>query len=167
MELIFAVDENWNIGYQGEMLFRISKDLNRFKDLTTGHILIMGRRTFEALPGCKPLPNRINIVLTSNEAYDVGNGYLVSSIGELDQLLEKINGDKIKKEFLIGGGNLVDQLIDRCTYGHITKVLKAFTDYDTSLYNLDRDPRWKVLGESPVYQDGSVNYRYVDYERDE
>jgi len=62
MILIFAVDNNWNIGYDGDLLYKISEDLKRFRRLTEGNIIIMGRKTFESLPDKKALPNRINIV---------------------------------------------------------------------------------------------------------
>ena len=69
MKMIFAVDENWNIGYDGDMLFKISKDLQRFRRLTETNIIIMGRKTFESLPDQKALPNRINIVITRDATY--------------------------------------------------------------------------------------------------
>ena len=71
MILLFAVDTNWNIGYKGALLVKISNDLKRFKKLTTGNIIIMGRKTFESLPGRKALPNRVNIVMTRDKDYSI------------------------------------------------------------------------------------------------
>ena len=67
MKLILAADENWAIGYKGGLLCHLSADLKYFKKMTTGHAVVMGRRTLESLPGKKGLPNRRNIVLTANK----------------------------------------------------------------------------------------------------
>lgn len=83
MILIFAVDNNWNIGYNGDMLFKISEDLKRFKEITVGNIIIMGRKTFESLPYKKALPNRINIIITRDKEYKGENIMVVNSLEQL------------------------------------------------------------------------------------
>jgi len=69
MDLIVSVDENWGIGNNGQLLAKISSDLKRFRKMTTGNIIIMGRKTLESFPEGKPLPNRINIVMTHSQEY--------------------------------------------------------------------------------------------------
>ena len=69
MQAIVAVSQSWGIGKGGQLLFRISADLRRFKALTTGHTVIMGRKTLESLPGGRGLPNRRNLVLTRQEDF--------------------------------------------------------------------------------------------------
>lgn len=69
MDLIVSVDENWGIGKDNQLLVRISADLKRFRKMTTDNIIIMGRKTLESFPDGKPLPNRINIVMTHNHEY--------------------------------------------------------------------------------------------------
>ena len=69
MNLIVAVDENWGIGKDNQLLCRISADLKRFRAITTGHVLVLGRKTLESFPNGKPLPNRTHMVLTANKAY--------------------------------------------------------------------------------------------------
>ena len=64
MKLIAAADKNWAIGKDGELLVRISEDMKNFSAITTGNVIVMGRKTLESFPGGKPLPNRVNIVLT-------------------------------------------------------------------------------------------------------
>ena len=64
MQAIVAVSQSWGIGRDGQLLFRLSADLRRFKALTTGHTVVMGRRTLQSLPDGKGLPNRRNLVLS-------------------------------------------------------------------------------------------------------
>ncbi|MEG1721314.1 MAG: dihydrofolate reductase, partial [Pseudoflavonifractor sp.] len=69
MQLIVAIDRNWGIGYQGKLLARISADLKRFKALTTGHTVVLGHKTLETFPGGKPLPNRRNIIMSTDKSF--------------------------------------------------------------------------------------------------
>ena len=71
MNLIAAVDQNWAIGHQNRLLVRISADLKRFKALTMGHPVILGRKTLETFPGGRPLPGRENYILSTNRAFEV------------------------------------------------------------------------------------------------
>lgn len=70
MKLIAAADKNWAIGKDGELLVRISEDMKNFSAITTGNVIVMGRKTLESFPGGKPLPNRVNIVLTHEKDYN-------------------------------------------------------------------------------------------------
>lgn len=164
MILIFAVDNNWNIGYDGDLLYKISEDLKRFRKLTEGNIVIMGRRTFEALPNRKSLSNRINIVLTRDKDYEADESIVINSLDSLSTLLEKLQSSSNKKMevFVIGGGNIARQLIENCNRAYITKVFKTFPA-DTLIPNLDLDPNWKVVNESEVFSQGDLLYKYVDY----
>lgn len=165
MILIFAVDENWNIGYDGDMLYKISEDLKRFRMLTTDNIIIMGRRTFESLPDRRALPDRINIVVTSDKTYKADDVYIVHSIDQLFSLLKEINPNDEMKNYMIGGGNLARQLMENCNKAYITKLFKSFDKADTFIPNLDLDDRWKIVKESDVYRQEDIYFRYVDYER--
>lgn len=164
MILMFAVDENWNIGVDGGMLTHIKQDLGRFREFTEGNIIIMGRRTLEALPNGQPLPNRINIVLSSQDL-DLGEAYQARSLEDLDRILEKINPNGEKKVFVTGGQKVVDQLLDRCNQAYITKILKAFERADTSLHNLDQDEEWIEQAESQIYREKGLEFKYVEYRR--
>jgi dihydrofolate reductase len=79
MQAIVAVSENWGIGKDNELLFRISADLKRFKALTSGQTVLMGRKTLESLPGGKGLPKRRNVVLTSDPHYTAENAECVNT----------------------------------------------------------------------------------------
>lgn len=163
--MIFAVDESWNIGYDGDMLFKISKDLQRFRSLTETNIIIMGRKTFESLPDQKALPNRINIVITRDAEYRAEDILVVTSIDELFLLLEVINPDNKMVNFVIGGGNIAHQLLQYCNYAYITKVLRSFDATDTLIPNLDEDQDWIVVKETEYYMQDDLMYNYVDYGR--
>lgn len=165
MILIFAVDNNWNIGYDGDMLFKISEDLKRFRRLTEGNIVIMGRKTFETLPNKRALPNRINIVITRDREYSASDVIVINSLEELFPLLEKLNSNNEMNNFVIGGGNIAQQLISYCHKAYITKVFKTFEVADTLIPNLDLDADWKIVNESEVYSQDDLLYKYVDYIR--
>ena len=165
MKMIFAVDEYWNIGYDGDMLFKISKDLQRFRSLTENNIIIMGRKTFESLPEQKALPNRINIVITRDAEYKAKDIIVVTSIDELFQLLDVINPDNKMVNFVIGGGNIAHQLLQYCNYAYITKVLRSFDATDTLIPNLDEDQDWVIEKETEYYMQDDLMYNYVNYIR--
>lgn len=165
MILITAVDMNWSIGYKGRMLFEIREDLARFKRLTQENIVIMGRKTFESLPNSKALPNRINVVMTTDVNYKADNIIVVNSIDDLFKLLRKINPQCKMKTFIIGGGNIVRQLIIYCNKAYITKAESRFVA-DVAIPDLDKDENWKIISESNTYMQGDLAYRYVNYIND-
>ena len=88
--MIFAVDLNWNIGYDGDMLFKIHADLRRFRRMTESNIIIMGRKTFMSLPDQKPLPNRITLVLTRDRDFLREGVTVVNDLEALKTLVEKL-----------------------------------------------------------------------------
>lgn len=163
MILIFAVDNNWNIGYKGKMLADIPEDLKRFRKITEGNIVIMGRKTLEATPGQNPLPNRINILLTKNKEWNKKGFYVVNKLEDLFPLLEEINPRNKMKIFVTGGESIVEQLISHCNEAYITKILKSFEKADTKIPNLDLDDNWKITKESQIYTQGDLKYKYVNY----
>lgn len=165
MILIFAVDNNWNIGYDGDLLYKISEDLRRFRSLTEGNIIVMGRRTFESLPDKKALPNRINIVITRDNEYRAEGAIVINYLEELFPLLKELNPNNEMKNFIIGGGEIAKQTISYCNKAYITKILKSFEKADTFIPNLDLLDDWKIVKESEVYRQDDLEYKYVDYVR--
>ena len=90
MKLIAAADKNWAIGKDGELLVRISEDMKNFSAITTGNVIVMGRKTLESFPGGKPLPNRVNIVLTHEKDYNGKGAIVVHSEEEAKALCDEI-----------------------------------------------------------------------------
>lgn len=163
--MIFAVDRQWNIGYDGDMLFKISDDLQRFRRITMGNVLLMGRKTFVSLPGSRPLDGREHVVLTRDRDFSPDGVHIVHSIEEMDAKLKKMTADG-RGIFLIGGGNLTAQLIDRVQKAHITKVDRIFLPADTMIPNLDTMEAFDITGASDKKVDANgLEYQYVDYER--
>lgn len=167
MILLFSVDNNWNVGYKGDVLYKISEDLKRFRRLTTGNIVVMGRKTFDSLPDSKALSNRENIVITRNKDFNPPNTIVVNSITELFDILKQMNPNNEKEVFMIGGGNIANQVISSCHKAYITKIFKSFENTDASLHNLDKDDKWEIYKESDIYTDGDIKYQYVNYKRKE
>lgn len=166
MILIIGVDRNFSIGVDGDMLFHLKKDLKRFKEITSGHIMVMGRKTLESLPGSKPLPNRTHVVITRDGNYVNHDAIVVTDVSKLDDKLKEMNVDN-KKVFLIGGGNLVDQLIDKCEYAYITLVYKAYERFDTAIPNLEKLENWELIEQSDlqteIQGDDVFEYTYNVY----
>ena len=100
MNLIAAVDNNWAIGKNNQLLVRIPMDQKFFREMTTGKVVVMGRKTLESFPNSRPLKNRTNIVLTHNPSYEVEGAVVVHSLDELHKELEKYNSEDI---YIIGG----------------------------------------------------------------
>ncbi|HHX62936.1 MAG TPA: dihydrofolate reductase [Epulopiscium sp.] len=166
MIILCAVDERWNIGYQGDLLCKISADLKRFKKLTIGNIMIMGRKTFESLPGGKALPGRINIVLTKNKNYVRDDIIVVNSLEELLICLNKINPNNELTNYVIGGGEIVRQLLPYCSEAYLTKILKTFTEADTNIPNLDLESGWLVTEETDLFTENGLTYKYTTYKQE-
>lgn len=163
LNLIFIVDKNWNIGVKGDMLYKTKEDLEHFKEITYGNILVMGRRTLEAMPERKGLKGRVNIVMSRRKDFQAENIILVNSIEELEREIEKYD----EKIFLIGGGHLVKQLFEFCNYAYITKLDADFPDFDTSIPNLDKLDDWVLVKEEETFSDGKYDLKFLEYKRRE
>jgi len=156
IKLIVAVDENWAIGKDNQLLFHIREDLKRFKTFTVGQTVVMGRKTLESMPNGKPLPNRTNIVLSRGDLpKDVTACH---SFSELKDTLKNINGEI----YIIGGEMIYRALLDFCTIAEVTKV-RAKKAADAYFPNLDENKNWSLAEESQVYTDGTVEYTFARY----
>src|SRR5699024_12682088 len=116
LSFIVAMDQNNVIGYQNEMPWHLPKDLRFFKEKTTGHTIVMGRKTFESIG--KVLPNRKHIVLTSKN-----NGFPdeVEVIHDIKTIVERFKKEQ-EEVFVIGGGGIFKQLMDDVSRLDVTKI---------------------------------------------
>ena len=124
-ELIVAVNQDGIIGINNTIPWHIPEDLQHFKSLTEGHIVIMGRKTYESLPPKnRPLKNRVNIVLTTNpELYEYKNNLCFTTFENLFHIIkENLVGGVAKKIFIIGGSEIYHLFIDYCSVIHMTRV---------------------------------------------
>ena len=158
MNLIVAVDRNWAIGKDGDQLVYLSEDLKHFKALTTGHPVILGRKTLATFPGGRPLKGRRNLILSRNPGFAPPEAEVFSS---LEELLAAAPQDA----FVIGGASVYQALLDRCDTACITRIEAAFPGADCWFPNLDERPEWKIAEEGPVLEEKGVRFRYVTYER--
>ena len=115
IKLIVAADENWAIGYQNELLYHIKEDMKRFKALTTGNIVVMGRKTLESMPNGAPLPNRENVVLSSRNLK--AEVTLCHTLAELGEYLRT----QKKDIYIIGGETIYQELLDYCADENLRK----------------------------------------------
>lgn len=124
IHIIAAIDQHRGIGYNGDMLYHIREDLRRFKSLTMGHTLVMGRKTFDSLPG-GALPGRRNIVITRNEAWTAPGAERASSLAEA---LAMAAGDEI---YIIGGGQVYAEALPLADVLDLTLIHLAAPEVDT------------------------------------
>lgn len=162
MKLIAAVDKNWAIGYKNQLLVSIPSDMKQFRQKTTGHIVVMGRKTLESFPGGLPLKNRRNIVLTSNRNYQVKDAVIVHSEEELKEELKKYDTDEI---FVIGGESIYRMLEPLCDEAFITKIDHSY-QADAHFPNLDADPSWVLKEESEENTCFDLEYVFTRYGRE-
>lgn len=158
MVLIAAVDRNWAIGKDGDQLCYLPADLKRFQALTTGHTVILGRKTLATFPGGRPLKNRRSLILSRDPSF-APEGALV--FRDLDSLLAQAPADA----FVIGGASVYRALLPACDTAHITKIDYAWPGADAFFPNLDADPHWKLFRKEPPLEQNGLRFRYVTYRR--
>ena len=160
---IVAVDENFGIGYKGELLCRIKNDLDRFKKLTTGSVVVMGRKTWDSLP-TKPLPNRTNVVITNNvDGMQIKNGVIYTTLDLFENCITEIGNEY--DVFVIGGGQIYKKLLPYCSHVHLTKVHKTFENVDTYFPNINND-EWDItLDGDIIHTKNGIDYQFYVYQR--
>jgi len=156
MTLIAAADTRWGIGHRGAPLFRIPADLRRFRALTMGRALLMGRKTFDSLPWL--LPGRAHVVLSRDPDFHPPGVTVLRSLDEARAYAQA------RETFLIGGGELYAALLEDCEQALITKI-DASREADSFMPNLDALPGWTMTEESPWMEEGGARYKYCAYER--
>ena len=161
MDLIVAVDEKWGIGKDGDLLQRISADMKYFRQMTTGNVLVMGRKTLESFPNKKPLPNRVNIVLTTNKDYEAEDVVFCHDIAALPEVLKPYEDKQI---FVVGGGTIYKQLLPQCETAYVTKIYNTYPA-DTVFPDLDEDPAWELAEKGEVQEENGVKFSFDIYRK--
>jgi dihydrofolate reductase len=159
ISIIVAIAENYAIGKNNDLLWHIPEDLKRFRRLTTGHAVIMGKRTWESLPR-KPLPDRKNIVITDDPSDHFEGCTMAFSIE--DSLLKM---DRSDENFIIGGASVYRQFLPYADRLYITWVHKSF-EGDVFFPEI-RFEDWKVISTEEMVPTGSNDFyrTNVIYER--
>ena len=166
ISIIVAVAENYAIGKKGDLLCHMPADLKHFKTITSGHTVMMGERTFLSLPK-HPLPNRRNIVLTDVQGKTFEGAETVYSI---DEMIELVEGQKSKVEsdeaFVIGGGMVYRQMMERADKLYITHIHHSWEDADTFFPVID--PKiWKQISAErhSADENNPYDYTFAEYGR--
>lgn len=165
MNMIVAVDENWGIGYKGDLLFSISEDLKRFKEMTQGNNVILGRKTLESLPNSQPLPNRKHFLLTRNKEYIVTNkSELVEIFHDVKSLLKEVEKIENKESiFVMGGSEVYKELLPYCNKAYVTKVATV-SEADVFINNFDLNEEWELTSKEEKNND-KYNFSFCLYVR--
>lgn len=161
MKAIVNVDKNWGIGLGDSLINHIPADMKFFKAKTTGNVVVMGRSTFLTFPGPRALPNRVNIVLTTDENWSAPDVIVCHSIDELMTQIKRYDTNTV---YVIGGMSVYNQLVPLCDTAYVTKVETA-KPADKFSPNLDADENWEVeeAGEEQDYN--GVKFCFVTYKK--
>ena len=153
LSAIVVIAENSAIGKNNDLLCHLPADLKHFKELTMGHTIIMGRRTFESLPK-GALPGRENIVVTRNADYQAAGAVVCHSV---DEALQKASmpGER----FILGGAQLYAATIDKVDMLHLTELHASFADADTFFPQINRD-EWQEVERIDGQADERNRYSY-------
>lgn len=157
---IVAVDQNWGIGCQGQLLVHLPQDLKFFKQMTIGKTVVMGEVTFCSLPGQKPLPDRRNIVLSFDPDFKPAGVVVCHSVAELERLLAEEAVDEV---WIIGGASVYEQFLPCCHAAHITQIEKAFTA-DRYFPDLQEKSEWQCTFVGELEEHEGIPFRHVIYE---
>lgn len=157
---IVAVDNDWGIGFNGDLLEHIPADLKYFKQLTSGHTVVMGTNTWNSLPK-KPLANRSNIIISSAQRLIMCKNTLRLHMEDIIEYF-KYTKDEV---FIIGGGSIYKQLLPYCEKVYVTKINKSHENIDTYFPNLDELDEWTLGESSEVYEYNDFTYQFCQYNR--
>ena len=156
ISIIVATAQGNAIGRKGDLLFHISADLRRFKEITMSHPIIMGRKTFESFPK-GPLPGRENIVITRQSDYH-HNG--ITIVGSLSDALAAANG--VDEAFIIGGGEIYREAINHASKIYLTEIDAIVDDADTFFPEINPNI-WEETESSEWFTDerSVARYRFI------
>ena len=160
MNAILSAAQDWGIGKDNQLLFHLSGDMKRFRALTMGGTVIMGRRTLDSLPGGKPLPNRRNIVVTHDEQFTREGAEIVHCVNEALALVDP-DADDV---WVMGGGSVYASLLSQCKNVFLTRVDATVEGADTFFPNLNKLSNWVIVDKSEPMEDNGISYQFIQYQ---
>lgn len=153
ISIIVAAAQNNAIGKNNELLWHLSEDLKRFKRLTTGHSIIMGRKTFDSIG--KPLPNRRSIIITRQHDLKIEGCEVVHS---LDEAIQLCKGEP--EVFIIGGAEIYKQSLEKANKIYLTRV---YADFEGDAFFPEIHSTWKELHKEAFTDEKSqLSYAFID-----
>ena len=160
LSIIVAISENNVIGKDNKLLWNLPEDMKRFKELTTGHNIIMGRKTFESLG--RILENRMHIILTRDLGYNIDSEY-VKVVHNIEDLEDYINDEE--ENFVIGGAIVYNQLIKKAQKIYLTKINQKF-EGDAYFPKINEEEWEKVEKTQGIKNDENpYDYEFITYIR--
>ena len=159
MNFIVAVDDNYAIGKDNKLLYHLPSDLKYFKETTLNKVVVMGDKTYFSLP-IKPLPKRLNIVVSIDENLKLDNAIVVNNFKQLFEKLNEYDSDEI---FVIGGATIYNSLMDYCKYAYITRIYSS-RPADVFVNNIEKMDHWKLIQESEMKNENELNYKFQIFE---
>ena len=165
MNLIAAVDRNWALGRQDELLFRIRADLRRFKQITQGNIVICGRKTVQTFPGSKPLAGRVNIVMSRQLDLKIEDALICRDLTSLFTQLNRLYGEGYDSSqiFVIGGASVYRLLMKYCNRAFITYIHSSVEDADCNLPDFNDLANWSLQDTSELFSENGIDFEYRTY----
>ena len=160
MNAIVVTDKNWAIGRDGGLLFSLPTDMKRFRTLTMGGTVILGRRTLVSFPGGKPLPDRRNIDISHDGDLLIDHAEIAATP---EEAVSMTAGDDPDKIWVIGGGSIYAALLARCKRVYLTLVDAAVEEPDTYFPNLDKLPGWEMVSSGEPMEENGLTFRFIDY----
>ena len=152
ISIIVAIASNFAIGKDNDLLWHISKDLKRFKELTQGHFIVMGKKTYFSLPG-RPLPKRTNMIITDIEGEQIDDCLMAYSI---EDAISKMDSEN--ENFIIGGGSIYAQFMKHATKMYITRV---HNDFEGDVFFPEFNTKeWKLSEKVDVNDDPQNEFKY-------
>ena len=158
METIVAVFDDWGIGKDGTQQVALSADRKFFRETTRGAAVIAGRRTVGDFPGQKPLPGRLNVILTRQGGDYPGFTVCASPEEAMEQVKDQ------QRVFVIGGGSIYRQMLPLCDRAYITKI-HLTPESDTYFPDLDEDEAWEMTEVLQTGEEDGVSYEMYLYVR--
>ena len=160
ISLIVAIGKNNEMGKNGNLLCHLPADLKHFKEITSGHTVVMGRKTFDSLPN-GALPNRKNIVISRNSKLKIENATTYSSLDYA--LIKLMDEDEI---FIIGGAQIYSQILPDADKLYLTKIHADFPDADVSFPTIDYH-QWRELSREtyPADEKNPYSFSFIELER--
>ena len=156
ISLIAAISENNALGKDNRLIFKIPEDMKRFKEITSGHPIIMGRKTYESIG--RPLPNRTNIVVTRDENYRADGCEVVCSLEQAIEVAKKVEKTEV---FVIGGGQIYKEAISLADKLYLTLVEGK---YEADTFFPDYSDFNKVI-HSESHESAGYKYEFLELER--
>ena len=158
MTLILVMDNDFAIGKNGDLLYRLPLDMKHFRETTANSAVVMGRKTYESFPK-RPLPDRENIVLSRNSA-EIEGAKVFNDVDEMLKYVKTLD----KKVFVIGGAEIYKLLLPYCDEAIITRVYENFGG-DVFFYDIEHDKSWELVESSEIFETNCKNIRFLRFTR--